>query len=125
MKQERNKHRTRKSVAFQGELVHLCELQTAVLRVTIVRFRAFRAQFDRDPHIEEPLFFDPSCDEPVWVVVAEIRKQVIEAARLTGSDCTSLLKFFRFNEPESSVSLRPSTPAQGTPRASMRLLRLK
>jgi hypothetical protein len=125
MKKDRNKHRTGRSVAFHGELIHLSELQTAVLRVAIVRFHAFRARFDREPRMEEPLFFDPSCDEPVRAAAAEIRKQVIEAARLTASDCTSLLTFFGLDQPESTVPLRPSTLGQGTPRASVRLSRLR
>jgi len=65
----------------------------------MVRFRDFRARFGREPNEEEPLFFDASRNQPVWASRAEIRQQIIEAARLTAADPQLLLRVYGFDEP--------------------------
>lgn len=100
----RKRHRTPKSAEFDDELV---KLQTAILKTAIVRFHAFKAKFGREPHEEEPLFFDASYDQPVWAGPCEIRRQIIEAARLTGSDDRLLLRFFGLEKPGPILHLKP------------------
>lgn len=69
-------------------------LDVELLKIASVRFEAFRNRFGRDPFPDEPLFFDPSLDQPVAPASAEMRTQLLAAASVTRSDRASLLKYF-------------------------------
>jgi hypothetical protein len=69
-------------------------LDIELLKIASVRFEAFRDRFGRDPFPDEPLFFDPTRDEPVAPASAEMRIQLLAAASATRSDRASLLKYF-------------------------------
>ncbi len=69
-------------------------LDLELLKIASVRFEAFRDRFGRDPFPDEPLFFDPSRDQPVAPASAEMRTQLLAAASATRSDRVSLLRYF-------------------------------
>ena len=69
-------------------------LESALLKIASVCFEAFRRRFGRDPFPDEPLFFDPSRDQPVAPASAEMRIQLLAAVSATRSDRASLLKYF-------------------------------
>lgn len=69
-------------------------LESELLKIASVRFEAFRDRFGRDPFPDEPLFFDPSLDQPVAPPSAEMRTQLLAAASATRSDRASLLRYF-------------------------------
>ncbi len=69
-------------------------LESALLKVASVRFQAFRDRFGRDPFPDEPLFFDPSEDQPVASGSAVMRTQLLAAASATRADRATLLKYF-------------------------------
>jgi hypothetical protein len=69
-------------------------LESALLKIASVRFEAFRSRFGRDPFPDEPLFFDPSLDQPVASASDEMRTQLLAAASATRSDRAKLLRYF-------------------------------
>ena len=69
-------------------------IESALLKVASVRFQAFRDRFGRDPFPDEPLFFDPSADQPVAPGSAVMRTQLLAAASATRTDRATLLKYF-------------------------------
>jgi len=81
----------------------LDELQLALLKLMMVRFRDFVARFGHEPDEEEPLFFDITSNQPKRASPAEMRQQIIEAAELTGADARLLLRFFGLDEPASGL----------------------
>ncbi|MBF6571448.1 MAG: hypothetical protein IVW54_21555 [Candidatus Binataceae bacterium] len=72
----------------------ISSVETVILKIAKVRYLAFRERFGRDPFPDEPLFFDPSFDEPTAPPSDEMRDQLLAAASATRSDCVPLLRFF-------------------------------
>ena len=65
-----------------------------LLKIASVRFQAFRDHFGRDPFPDEPLFFDPSAEQPTASASAVMRTQLLAAASATRSDRATLLRYF-------------------------------
>jgi len=93
LKEKRNVRRVAGSSRRPGTC-RQSSLESELLKIASVRFEAFRVQFGRDPFPDEPLFFDPSRDQPVAPASAEMRTQLLAAASATRSDRASLLKYF-------------------------------
>lgn len=72
----------------------ISSVETAILKIAKVRYLAFRERFGRDPFPDEPLFFDPSFDQPTAPPSDEMRDQLLAAASVTRAECGPLLRFF-------------------------------
>ena len=70
------------------------DIEGELLKIASVRFQAFRDHFGRDPFPDEPLFFDPSAEQPTASASAVMRTQLLAAASATRSDRASLLRYF-------------------------------
>ncbi len=64
-----------------------------MLKIVRMRYKIFRSRFGRDPGPDDPLFFDSNHDQPVSAGNAEVWSQVMDAAAVTRSDCTSVMRF--------------------------------
>ena len=93
LKEKRNLRRA-VGVSRRSGTYRQTPLESALLKIASLRFQAFRDRFGRDPYPDEPLFFDPTQDEPVAPESAEMRSQLLAAASATRSDHSSLLKHF-------------------------------
>ena len=71
-------------------------LATALLGVASVRFGAFCERFGRDPLPEDPLLFDPICDEPTPANAADRLLQVLAAAAAANVDGALVLRYLGF-----------------------------
>ena len=71
-------------------------LATALLGVASIRFGAFCERFGRDPLPEEPLLFDPICDEPTPANASDRMLQVMSAAAAANVDAVLVLRFLGF-----------------------------
>jgi hypothetical protein len=72
----------------------------ALLKVAICRYGMFVKKFGRDPKPNEPLFFDPHCDQPTEADAVELRRQVLETAGAAGVNADMVLKFLSLKVPE-------------------------
>ncbi|MGO9057921.1 MAG: hypothetical protein ACLQU2_11125 [Candidatus Binataceae bacterium] len=68
-------------------------IKCSLLKVASHRFKVFVQKFGRQPTPDEPLFFDPESDQPVFATDAQIRRQLIAAASATGVSAARLMRF--------------------------------
>jgi hypothetical protein len=69
------------------------EIDVAILKIARVRSKIFRAKFGRDPGLDDPLFFDPKSDHPIIASIPELHEQLMDAALVTRSDYTGVMRF--------------------------------
>jgi hypothetical protein len=67
----------------------------SVLLVVRHRFNCFREQFHREPGSNEPLFFDPSKNQPTKATLRDAREQIEAAAMAAGIEAAPILRFLK------------------------------
>ena len=68
-------------------------LAATMFEITRVRFEAFRDRFGRDPKPNEPLLFDPACEEPTLASSSQQALQVLSAAIVARVDGSPMLAY--------------------------------
>ena len=66
----------------------------ALILVARHRFTAFHEKFGRWPEPDDELFFDGSRSEPVRASQAQIKRQILDAARTHDLNAAPILTFF-------------------------------
>ena len=92
LKERRNQRRA--DISRRPGNCRQVNVEGELLKIASIRFQAFRDHFGRDPFPDEPLFFDPSADQPTASASAVMRSQLLAAASVTRSDRATLLRYF-------------------------------